>query len=377
MTGPRLLHVTTTDISLDLLLGPQLRAFSEQGYDVHAASAVGPHVERLAAAGITHHPLIHATRSFLPHKDIAAMIELYQLFRRLRPDIVHTHNPKPGVYGRIAARVAHVPLIVNTQHGLYAQPDDRLRRRAPVYALERVAAACSDVELIQNEEDLETLVGVGVPRRKLRLLGNGIDLERFRPPSTEERARSRRSLGVTDDEVVCGAIGRLVWEKGYRELFQAARLSMDRYPKLKVIIAGPADPEKGDLLTDQDIAEAERAGVGFLGMRDDPEQLYWAMDLYVLASHREGFPRSAMEAAASGLPVVATDIRGCRQVVDHARTGFLVPPRSPADLATAIDGLTADSGLRSAFGLAAHQKALDQFDQRSVIDRTLNAYQML
>jgi glycosyltransferase involved in cell wall biosynthesis len=84
-----------------------------------------------------------------------------------------------------------------------------------------------------------------------------------------------------------------------------------------------------------------------------------------------------MEASASGLPVVATDIRGCRQVVDHARTGFLVPPRSPTNLATAIDGLTADSGLRSAYGLAARQKALDQFDQRSVIDRTLNAYQML
>jgi glycosyltransferase involved in cell wall biosynthesis len=218
---------------------------------------------------------------------------------------------------------------------------------------------------------------LGVPRRKLQLLGNGIDLGRFRPPSAEERARSRRSLGVTDDEIVCGAIGRLVWEKGYRELFQAACLSMDRHPKLKVIIAGPVDPDKEDLLTDQDIVEAQRSGVEFLGMRDDPEQLYWAMDLYVLASHREGFPRSAMEASASGLPVVATDIRGCRQVVDHARTGFLVPPRSPTDLATAIDGLTADSGLRSAYGLAARQKALDQFDQRSVIDRTLNAYQML
>jgi glycosyltransferase involved in cell wall biosynthesis len=305
------------------------------------------------------------------------MIELYKLCRELRPDIVHTHNPKPGVYGRIAARGARVPLIVNTQHGIYAQPDDRIRRKAPVYALEKLAATCSDVELIQNEEDLQTLVRIGVPQRKLRLLGNGVDLDRFRPPSAAERTLARRSLGIAENEVVCGAIGRLVWEKGYKDVFEAARLSMARSDKVKVIVAGPLDPGKGDLLTERDIALAESRGVAFLGMRDDPEQLYWAMDVYVLASLREGFPRSAMEAAASGLPVVATDIRGCRQVVDHARTGFLVPPRSPADLAAAMDSLTADDGLRSAFGVAGHQKALKQFDQRLVIERTLDAYRML
>ena len=105
----RLLHVTTTDISLELLLGPQLRAFRDAGYEVHTASAPGPFVAGLVADGIVHHPLRHATRALAPGRDLAAFAELYRLFRRLRPEIVHTHNPKPGVYGRMAARASCRP----------------------------------------------------------------------------------------------------------------------------------------------------------------------------------------------------------------------------------------------------------------------------
>jgi glycosyltransferase involved in cell wall biosynthesis len=373
----RLLHVTTTDMSLELLLGPQLRAFRAAGYEVHTASAGGPFVAGLTVDGIAHHPLRHATRAVAVGHDAAASVELYRLFRRLRPDIVHTHNPKPGVYGRLAARAARVPLVVNTQHGLYAQPTDRLARRAPVYALERLAAACSHVELVQNSEDLETLARLGVPREKLRLLGNGIDLDRFRPQPPEVRKEVRAELGIDDDRVVVGAVGRLVWEKGYAELFTAARRLLARRSDLAVVVAGPFDADKGDPLTPADVAAAEAAGVRFLGLRADPERLYAAFDLYVLASHREGFPRSAMEAAASGLPVVATDVRGCWEVVDHERTGLLVPARHPAALEAAIDRLASDFAARWRFGQAGAAKARAEFDQERVIARTLDAYARL
>lgn len=371
----RLLHITTTDVSLELLLGPQLRAFRDAAYDVHTASAPGPFAAGLAADGIVHHPLQHATRAFAPGQDAAATAELYRLFRRLAPDIVHTHNPKPGIYGRLAARAAGVPLIVNTQHGLYAQPADRPARRLPVYALERLAAACSDLELIQNPEDLETLARLGVPRQRLRLLGNGVDLERFHPPSEELRNQVRTELGVDRDQVLVGAVGRLVWEKGYAELFRAAKRMLARRSDLVVAVAGPFDADKGDPLTPGDVAAAGAAGVRFLGHRDDPERLYAAFDVYVLASHREGFPRSAMEAAASGLPIVATDIRGCREVVDHDRTGLLVPIRDDAALEAAIDSLADDPAARRRLGEAAAGKARAEFDQRRVIQRTLEAYE--
>ena len=371
---PRLLHVCTTDVSLDLLLGPQLAAFADAGYEVHTAAGPGGHTEQVSAAGHTHHVLAHATRAFDLRNDVRATVELYRLFRTLRPDIVHTHNPKPGIYGRLAARAARVPLIVNTQHGLYAQPTDRLARRVPVYALERLAATCSHVELVQSIEDADTLRRLRVPGRKLRHLGNGIDLHRFRPPTPDERAEARALLGVTDRDVVVGAVGRLVWEKGYAELFEAARHLLPQHPDLRLIVVGPDDLDKGDPLTEQDVRSAEAAGVRFLGMRDDVDRLYHAMDLYVLASHREGFPRSAMEAAASGLPVVATDIRGCRQVVDHGTTGLLVPARNPSELAAAIRDLAGDPDRRAAMGDAAVAHAESHFDQQRIIDLTLDEY---
>jgi glycosyltransferase involved in cell wall biosynthesis len=370
----RLLHVTTTDMSLELLLGPQLRAFRDAGYEVHTASAPGPFVSALEADGIAHHPLRHATRSFAPAHDAAAAAELYRLFRRLRPAIVHTHNPKPGVYGRLAGRAAGVPLVVNTQHGLYAQATDRAARRLPVYALERLAAACSQVELIQNPEDLETLARLGVPRAKLRLLGNGVDLNRFGAQNQTVRKDVRSELGIDDDAVVIGAVGRLVWEKGYAELFAAACNLLARRRDVAVVVAGPFDGDKGDPLTVSDVAAAEAAGVRFVGHREDPERLYAAFDIYVLASHREGFPRSAMEAAACGLPIVATDIRGCREVVDHGRTGILVPVRDAAALEAALDRLANDPAERRRLGEAAAAKAHEEFDQHRVIERTLECY---
>lgn len=376
---PRLVHVTTTDISLELLLGPQLQAFSRAGYEVIAMSAAGPFVAGLEAAGIRHVAIRHATRSSAPHRDALALAELYGHFRRLRPDIVHTHNPKPGVYGRLAARAAGVPVVVNTVHGLYALPGDRRAKRALVYGLERLAAACSHTELVQNPEDVQTLIRIGVPRQRLQLLGNGIDLGRFDPTRTtpQEVARTRSELGAGPDDVVCGAVGRLVCEKGYRELLTAASRLKEHVPHARFIVVGQEDVDKSDRLSADDIERGRRARVSFLGMRRDIESIYAAMDLYVLASYREGFPRSAMEAAAMGLPMVATDIRGCRQVVDHGTTGLLVPPRDASALTDALAKLITDYGLRSRMGDAARKKAMAEFDQQRVIDTTLDVYERL
>jgi glycosyltransferase involved in cell wall biosynthesis len=377
---PRLIHVTTTDISLELLLGQHLRAFRDVGYEVIAMSAPGPYVEALVEDGIQFVGLEHASRSIALGSDVRAGRELYQRFRALQPDIVHTHNPKPGIYGRLAARAARVPAIVNTVHGLYAQPHDPVAKRAAVYGLERLAACCSQAELIQNPEDLETLAHLGVSRRKLHQLGNGVDLTRFRPDrmSDARRAEIRAEMGAGPADIVCGVVARLVWEKGYRELFAAAAALRDRCPELRFVVVGETDHTKSDAVTPADIDAATRdSGVRFLGHRADVEDLYHAFDLFALASYREGFPRSAMEAAATGLPIVATDIRGCRQVVDDGVTGLLVPRADTDALTAAIETLVADGARRTHMGEAALEKARREFDQQRQIDITLGVYRDL
>jgi glycosyltransferase involved in cell wall biosynthesis len=378
LSGRRLLHVTTTDISLVLLLGPQLRAFAEAGMEVVGVSAPGPYVDELRSWGVRHEPLRHATRSMAVRQDALALGELTRLFRRLRPDIVHTHNPKPGVYGRVAARLARVPVVVNTVHGLLATSEDTLARRAVVFGLERAATTCSNAELVQNTEDLATLERLRVPRHKLVLLGNGIDLTRFQPVTPSVRAQSRRALGIEKDRVVVGIVGRLVWQKGFRELFDAARLLRESLPSALVVVVGPSDPEKSDGLSSADIREAEALGnVLFLGERRDVESLYPAFDIFALPSHREGFPRSAMEASACGVPVIASDIRGCRQVVDDGVTGLLVPVHNAPALAGSIVSLALDPERRHAMGQAGRRRAGQDFDDRRVVSITLDVYRRL
>lgn len=375
---PMVVHLTTVDMSLAFLLLPQLIAFRDAGYDVIGVSAPGPHAATLEEHGIRHVPLARSTRAADVRADLAAAWEFFTICRRLRPDIVHTHNPKPGVYGRIVARLARVPHVVNTVHGLYAQPGDPLPRRAAVYALERFAATFSDVELLQNEEDLPVLRRLRIPERKLHLLGNGVDLTRFDPVRhAPARAEVRKELGVAGDEVVVGLVGRLVAEKGYREVFVAAKQVRSRHPRARFVVAGPVEPDKTDAISHTELTAAEAEGTTFLGMRGDVERLYAGMDAYVLASWREGFPRSAMEAAAMGLPIVATDIRGCRQVVEPGMSGELVPPRDSLALAAAIEGLVGDEDRRRRMGDAARAKALAEFDDRQQIEVTLGVYERL
>lgn len=261
--------------------------------------------------------------------DLQAVREMWQAFRIVQPDIVHTHTPKPGVYGRPTARLAGVPIIVNTVHGVYATHDGALRRHLVVYGLERIAAAFSHAELVQNAEDFETLAHLGVSRSELHLLGNGIDFDRFSQtavPQKQVRA-VREEVGARTSDIVVGAVGRLVWEKGFRETFAAAARLRANLPNVRFAMVGPDDDDKADAIgpIDRCLAEIE-GGIRFLGMRFDMESLYAAFDLFVLASWREGFSRLGMEAAAMGLPIVATDVRGCREVVHHGITGMLVPP---------------------------------------------------
>lgn len=372
---PKVAHLTTVDLSLRYLLHPQLTAIRDLGGDAIGISAPGSYTGGLAADGIRHVPLGSSTRSMNPLADLRAAFELWRILRRERPDVLHTHNPKPGLYGRVVGRLAGVPIVVNTCHGLYFTRSDPWVARTILLMLEAVAARFSDAELVQSEEDLDLLVRHHVyPRRRTRLLGNGVDLERFRPGllTGGERAKLRAvELDAGDAQIVVGMVGRQVAEKGLLELFDAARRLDERYV---VVVIGPDDPEKPGSLDQDTIRSAAEHGVRFLGMREDVDRLYGAMDMFVLPSWREGFPRAAMEAAASGLPVIASDVRGCRQVVDHGVTGLLVPVRDGAALADAVRALGDDPARRRRMGAAAVERARARFDERRVVRIVLDTY---
>jgi glycosyltransferase involved in cell wall biosynthesis len=231
--------------------------------------------------------------------------------------------------------------------------------------------------LSQSAEDMETCRREGiVESRRLRFLGNGIDVELFHPRNKRSRRSAvRAALGIPVDHNVVGMVGRMTAEKGYREYFAAARRVATSNRNVTFLAIGPLEPAKADGVT---MDEASAVGLGarlkVLGHRNDVVDLYAAMDILVLPSHREGFPRAPMEAAATGLPVIVSDERGCRATVIDGESGFLIPLSDPEALAGRILQLASNPILREQFGARGRLLAEDQFDQRKVFARVAAAY---
>ena len=346
-------HITTVDLSLRYLLLNQLRAIEKAGFDVSGISAPGPDVPFLVKAGLRHiaAPL---SRSLTPLKDLVALTLLVRILRREKFDIVHTHTPKAGLLGQYAALLARTPIRVHTIHGLYFPGHMTPKTRWKYVLLERITMLPSMRNFSQNVEDVTTAIEAGISRAdKIELIGNGIDLTTFAAENVGAQRRSeiRRSLGLNDEHKVVGMVARLVVEKGYLEMFEAVKAIKHKAPLARFVFIGEVADFKSDALSPERLTELGIADVAqFLGHRSDVRDLYGVMDVFAHPSHREGFPRAPMEAAAMGLPVVATDIRGCRQTVEDGVNGYLVPLREAEALAERLLELLADAGLRRRFG---------------------------
>jgi glycosyltransferase involved in cell wall biosynthesis len=377
---PRVAHITTVDLSLRYLLLNQLQRIQNEGYEVFAISADGPDVPVVEATGIRHFA-VPMTRRITPIADLRCLWELVRIMRRERFDVVHTHTPKAGLLGQLAARLAGVPVVANTLHGFYFHDDTKPWLRRFYIWMERVAAKCSDTILSQNREDMATAVAEHIASpEQLKWLGNGIDVARFDRRRLTDTALEdlRREIGIDPNAPVIGFVGRLVEEKGILDLLQAAKTVVETIPTTQFLIIGPYDEEKPDALRPK---VAERYGVAahcrFVGMRNDMPELYALMDVLVLPSYREGFPRAPMEASAMGVPAVVTDIRGCREAVDHGENGLLFPAGDADALARSLIELLGDDERRARMGETGRRIAEDRFDEQKVFDRVLSEYERL
>ncbi len=380
---PRVAHVTTIDGSLRYLLLGQLRSLEADGYEVVGISTPGPDVPAIEAAGIPHVP-VAISRNISPLRDLRSLWRLYRLFRRERYTIVHTHTPKPGLLAQIAARLAGVPVVVNTLHGTYSHDGMRAGERRFHLWLDRIAARCSDLVLSQNSEDLEAAVREGVCRaERIEHLGNGIDLAQFDPDRfspAEVRAR-RAALGIPEGVKVVGFVGRLAGRrKGFLDFLAAGERIVARRGEVRFLIVGESDRGKPDAV---DPARAGGYGIAdvcvFLGNRPNHELplLYRLLDVLVLPSLFEGIPRAIMEAAAMGIPVVASDVKGNREAVVRERTGHLVPRGDVEALSAAILGLLDDPRRARALGREARRLAAERFDERVVFAKVKASYRRL
>lgn len=352
-------------------------ALQKEGFEVLLISPPGPYGEKLRDLGLRWESLPMDRRSLNPFHELRLFWHLWRLFKREQPDLVHGFTVKCAVYGGLASRLAGVPAWVSAVAGIgyvFTSDDVKARLLRPlVRILLRVALDSDHSRLIlQNPDDVALFKDTKLvhPSRIRLIRGSGVDCTRFkeRDPSVDITHPMRVLLAA-----------RLLWDKGVGEYHQAAKLLKEQSRDIEFLLAGDPDPGNPDAIPEQTVRAWEAQGsLRWLGHVDDMPALMGSVDMFVLPTYYgEGLPKSLIEAAVCALPLITTDSPGCREVVTHEVDGLLVKSRDASALAEAIARLNDDPGMARRLGQAARAKALREFDERIVIERTIDVYREL
>lgn len=355
-------------------------ALRDAGHEVLLVSPPGPYGAKLQAMGFRWMAAPMERLSLNPWRELALINWLRRLLRDEQIDLVHGFTIKCAVYGSLAARAASrapgVPARVNAVAGMgYVFTSDDLKARLlrpVVRTLLKLALGGQGARLVlQNPDDVALFEKARlVQPEQIRLIpGSGVNCERFAP-----QAESKK-LSASDGRMRVVLPARMLWDKGLAEYVEAARQLRAQGRDIVCLLAGDPDPGNPAAVPDATIRGWEAEGlVRWLGHVDDMPALFASVDVVALPSYREGLPKGLIEAGASGLPLITTDVPGCREVVTHELDGLLVPVKDGYALAQAIARLQDDLALRQRLSVAARDKALREYDERLIVSRTVDVY---
>lgn len=354
---------------------PLARELEKNRQNVILVCPPGKYTEKIQSLGFSWYPWNLNRRSIYPWRELISVIELYKIYRHFRPVAVHHFTIKPILYGSLAARFAQIKTVINNFTGLGYLFSDAPKaaglRRIVLPVLKQALRGKGFHTAFQNEHDLEHLVEMGVVSREDTSLipGTGVNLADYQ---TVEREAT--SLGTP--VVIMAA--RLLWDKGLREFINAAREMKHKGIPARFLLAGEPDPGNLASVSEADLVEWRAEGiVELLGHRSDIPDLLQQADIAVLPSYHEGVPLFLLEAAASGLPLVATDIEGCRLVVEEGGNGYLVEKGDAGAFSKALETLLIDPGMRVSMGKESRRIAEERFDQRLILERYIQLYRKL
>jgi len=365
---PKLLLSANTSWNIANFRAGLVQTMVAHGFEVVAASPVDAHAARLEEIGCRHVPLAMDNKGANPLRDAALFLLYLRLMRRERPDIYLGWTIKPNIYGSLAARLLGIPIVNNISGlGTAFLSDGWLTR--VVKPLYRLALRHSSRVFFQNRDDCELFVSSRLvrPEQGRLLPGSGIDLDRFAPVPPAPRAAGEGPVFIL--------IARLLWDKGVGEYVEAARRVKAQVPQARFRLLGFLDVENRTAVPHEVVESWEGEGiVDYLGQTDDVRPHIAAADCVVLPSYREGTPRSLLEAAAMARPLIATDVPGCREVVDDEVNGWLCKVRDAEDLADSMLRFAQVSDERKLeMGRQSRLKAEREFNEHVVIGAYLDA----
>lgn len=376
----KILQVTAVDFTLKKFLLPLIDALESEGYRVEMACSCGAASKDLKDKYVLHHVPFERNLNVLSH--LLNIWRLIKLMKKERYDCVHAHTPVASLIARLAAKIAGVPVIVYTAHGFYFHENMNPFIYKIAYWLEKIwGRFFTDYIFFQSQEDYQLALEERFNSSdRLVHIGNGVSAKMFNPV-LYDKDQIRKNMGFSDQDVILIFVGRLVQEKGIRELIDAFNLLKGKFACLKLVIVGGS--VEGDRCgidlpeTLGSVPEHVRKDIYRLGLRNDIPQLLSAADVFVLPSYREGLPRSIIEAMAMRKPIVATNIRGCREEVRPGFNGYLCRVRDSRDLAEKIDRLLEGASKLQVYGENSRKLFLNEFDEKKVLEKQLRVFRKI
>lgn len=378
----KLIRITTIPLSLNKLIPYQLK-FMSRHYDVLAIANREKDLEQVNPREGVRTMGVVMTRAITPFTDMKGVWELYKIFKKEKPLIVHTHTPKAGLLGMLAGKMAGVPVRMHTVAGLPLLEATGGKRKLLDF-VEKLTYSCAHKVYPNSAELKRIIIDNGLCKaEKLKVIGNGssngIDTAYFAPGqvSDEKRASLKQELGIGQDDFVFSFVGRMVGDKGINEMVKAFTDIYKANPKIKLILVGPFERELDALATETETYINEHPAIKWVGFQEDIRPYLAVSSVFVFPSYREGFPNVVMQAGAMGLPSIVSNINGCNEIIEEGINGTIIPVKDSDALRDKMLLLFNDAIMRKSMAAVARKMIVERYAREFVWEELLKEYERM
>jgi len=378
----KLIRITTIPLSLEKLLEGQL-TFMDEYFELTAVSAEKERLKKYGRDNKVNTFCVEMTREITPVKDLKAVFNLYQYFKKEKPLIVHTHTPKAGIVGMLAAKLAGVPIRLHTVAGLPLMETTGSKRKILNFVEKFTYAFATKV--YPNSKGLYNIIlkEKFAPPSKLKVLGkgssNGIDTSYFDPSKYPEefKMKLKQELNIPEANLVFIFIGRLVSEKGINELIKAFSKLHQSNMDCNLLLVGPFEQELDPLKPETLDVIQTHPGIISVGYQQDVRPYLAISDVLTFPSYREGFPNVVMQAGAMNLPSIVTDINGCNEIISEGKNGLIIPVKDENVLYSAMLKLLKNEDLRLLLASKSRHEVKSNYERKEFWKILLKEYNEL
>jgi glycosyltransferase involved in cell wall biosynthesis len=381
----KLIRITTVPLSLKVLLKGQHRFMSEH-FEVIGVSSPGKELAEVKNDEEVEVIAIDMSRKITPVKDIISLWNTYKFLKREKPQIVHTHTPKAGIVGMLAANLAGVPHRLHTVAGLPLMESAGVKRKI-LEVVERITYASAN-KVYPNSKGLYDYILKHnyTNKYKLKVLGNGssngIDTSFFSPDQVSEAQKEllKKELNIKNEDFVFVFVGRLVGDKGINELVKAFSMlnkTKNAERQFKLLLVGPLEQELDPLPEDILNEIKNNSDIINAGFQSDVRPYFAISHALAFPSYREGFPNVVMQAGAMGLPSIVSDINGCNEIIIDDENGVIVPVKNVEKLNEAMERMKSDTDYYKRLKMNARPMIESRYEQSEVWNAILSEYKKL